>query len=447
MSAVRKRTAFSVRLSIVAAVATLAHGSLVSAQLPPNETPAPQFPVPAPIPMPTPAPTPATGPARWFDPASAPFIPIPSIGTDPNSGTSVGILPVWLRTNQDHDIDQIFAPDIIHNPYFGWATHARLYAYPSADEQWSAVAGIQERVQRGFDLEYQIGRARRQRWSFNLSVVYDRNGTPRFYGIGNDTPQSAETNYTANQEFARAQVGFNISKIWQLAYTVRVRQVDVLPGTLSGVESIQQRFGDTILGTEREFINRLSVVYDTRNDPTVPRNGMQWIAYYGVAGGGSGWVDSLYTETGVDGRAFWPVFHDTVVAAHVALRYMLSGNNPPFWALSSVGGAGSDVGGEQLLRGFGAGRFTDRDGFSTTVELRHRLLSFDAMATRVDVELTPFIDAGRVFPDSGTLPLEHLHTVGGIGFRGIARPFVVGYVDVGHGSEGFAVFTGISYPF
>jgi hypothetical protein len=37
--------------------------------------------------------------------------------------------------------------------------------------------------------------------------------------------------------------------------------------------------------------------------------------------------------------------------------------------------------------------------------------------------------------------------VGGIGFRGVARPFVVGYVDIGYGSEGVAVFTGLNYPF
>jgi hypothetical protein len=45
------------------------------------------------------------------------------------------------------------------------------------------------------------------------------------------------------------------------------------------------------------------------------------------------------------------------------------------------------------------------------------------------------------------VPLSQLHTVGGVGFRGIARPFVVGYVDLGYGREGVAVFTGISHPF
>jgi hypothetical protein len=35
----------------------------------------------------------------------------------------------------------------------------------------------------------------------------------------------------------------------------------------------------------------------------------------------------------------------------------------------------------------------------------------------------------------------------GVGIRGIARPSVVGYVDMGYGTEGLAIFTGINYPF
>jgi len=44
-------------------------------------------------------------------------------------------------------------------------------------------------------------------------------------------------------------------------------------------------------------------------------------------------------------------------------------------------------------------------------------------------------------------PIHGLHKVAGVGFRGIARPSVVGYVDIGYGSDGAAVFTGINYPF
>ncbi|MGC1520763.1 MAG: hypothetical protein WA803_04405, partial [Steroidobacteraceae bacterium] len=119
----------------------------------------------------------------------------------------------------------------------------------------------------------------------------------------------------------------------------------------------------------------------------------------------------------------------------------------PFWALSSVGGDESVVGGQQPLRGFGDGRFYDRDSFSSSVELRRKLATFAAASSSVDLELTPFIDVGRVFARNGTFPLDQLHHVYGVGFRGVARPFVVGYVDIGYGSEGVAAFTGLNYPF
>ena len=417
------------------------------AQLPPADVTVPRFPLPADTPLPPPpAAPPASGWARWLNPATAPFIPVPEIGADPNGGTTLGILPVWLRTDAQHEIDRIIAPDLYHNTYFGYGVHARLYAYPSDDEQWSLIAGLEQRVERGIALEYQLGRVRRDRWSFNASVVADRDGTPRFYGIGNHTLKSAESNYTAEQQLARLQIGLNLSQIWQLAYTVRVRRVDVQPGTLPGIASIEQAYGSAVLGAGKDFLHRLALVYDTRDDLTTPRRGMQWVGYVGAASSAA-FNDALYREAGFDGRGFWPAFHDTIVAAHVALRYLFSVHDAPFWALSTLGGDRSDIGGEQPLRGFGAGRYTDRDAYSMTLELRHRIFSFDAVSTRVDVEMSPFVDAGRVFGGTGTFPLSHIHAVGGVGFRGIARPFVVGYVDIGYGSEGAAVFTGISYPF
>ncbi len=440
----RSRTAGPVlvllAVTVLAPVAALA-------QLPPADAPQQplQLPLPPDTPLP-PAPAPVTGLKRWLDPSTAPFIPVPEIGTDPNGGTTLGLLPVWLRTDANHEIDQIIAPDILHNTYFGYGVHGRIFAYPSEDEQWSVVAGIKERVEREFDLEYQVGRARRGPWSFNVSLIADRDGTPRFFGLGNRTVQADETNYTASQVLARVQAGWNISRIWQLAYTLRVRSVDVQPGTLPGIASIEQRFGDGVLGTNKDFLHRLALIYDTRDDLTMPRNGMQWIGYTGAASSGA-FNDALYREAGIDGRIFCPVPFDTVLAAHVALRYLWADHGAPFWALSTIGGDRADVGGEQPLRGYGAGRYTDRDAYSTTLELRHTLFTLNAGSSHIEVELTPFVDAGRVFQDSGTFPLAHIHAIGGVGFRGIARPFVVGYVDVGYGDQGAAVFTGINYPF
>ena len=386
--------------------------------------------------------------SRWLNPSTAPFIPVPLIGSDPNSGTTLGLLPVWIKTDDDHEISRIIAPDVLHNPYFGYGVDGRVYEYSSRDEQWSIDTGIKERVERDFDAEYLIGRLRDQLWTVNYSLIFNRSGVPRFYGVGNETPMMDETNYTNTQELAQVQFGLNLTHEWQILYTGRVIVDDVTAGTLSGIASIETRFGDVLgVGSNSQVLNRLSVIFDTRDDVVVPSRGEEWIAYGGGAARHGLFNDSMYSEAGLDGRDYWPVARDMVLATHIALRYLPSSQEVPFWALSSIGGGVSQTGGEQPLRGFGEGRFYDRNSFSTSVELRKTVLSFDAVATRVDVELAPFIDVGRVFSRTNTDPLEQLHHVFGVGFRGIAKPFVVGKVDIGYGSEGVAIFTGLNYPF
>jgi hypothetical protein len=424
---------------LLAAVVLLA--TTASAAAPPDAPT--QAPPPGPLPPPA---SPPTGLWRWFDPATAPFIPVPLVGVDPDSGTTLGLIPAWVHIDEHREINRIIAPDVLYNPYFGFGLHGRVYGYSSGDEQWSIVTGLKQRVEREFDIEYQLGRLRESRWSFNAGLIYDRSGVPRFYGIGNNTPASAQTNYTAQQERAQIQIGLNLGHVWQLLYTARLQVMDVLPGTLAKVASIEEKYSGR-LGTNKLFLNRLSINYDTRNDLAVPSRGMLLIAYGGMASRNGLLNDSMYSEVGGDGRAFWPIAHDAILAGHMAIRYLPTAHGVPFWALSRIGGGDSVVGGEQPLRGFGNGRYYDRDSLSASLELRRKVLTFGASSSTVEVEITPFIDVGRVFARSSTIPLRHLHRVYGVGFRGIARPFVVGYVDIGYGSEGIAAFTGLNYPF
>lgn len=399
---------------------------------------------------PKPPPPPPEVVEHWYDVSRLPFLPIPSIGTDPNGGTTVGILPVWLHTDENREITRIVAPDVTHNPFFGWGVHGRLFEYPSEDTQWSIVAGIRERVERGVDTEYQFGRLREGPFTSTTDVDFDRDGTPRFFGVGNKTRLSDQTNYTAQTVLLQEQLGWNITHNWQLLYTLRKRIVKVLPGSLSQVPSIETRFPHVpgVNATSSEMLSRYSIVYDTRDELTAPRHGMRVVVYGGVASRGGIFNTTMYTEAGGDGRAYMPISDATVVAMHASIRYLPSAQRPlPFWALSSIGGDTSDVGGQQPLRGFGAGRFTDRNAFSASAEVRHTFWGFDAQSTHVDLEVAPFVDLGHVWGHTSNFPGSNLHKVGGVGFRAIARPSVVGYVDVGYGSEGSAVFTGLNYPF
>src|SRR6185437_13844100 len=124
----------------------------------------------------------------------------------------------------------------------------------------------------------------------------------------NDSSANDQTNFTGEQEVLHAQVGLNLTQAWQLRYTLRLRAFDVLPGTLPRIPSIYTLFPAVRgLHTTKELLHRLAIVYDTRDDVTVPTRGMEWVAYGGLASRAGILNDSLYSEAGVDGRVFWPI--------------------------------------------------------------------------------------------------------------------------------------------
>jgi outer membrane protein assembly factor BamA len=385
--------------------------------------------------------------SRFLDPATAPFIPIPEIDLDPYSGTTLGLIPTVLHTNAQNEIDEIIAPDIIRNQYFGWGSRMRVFGFPSVDEEWMVVGGGKQRVEREFDARFATAERRQRAWSFSIEAVYDRSGTPRFFGVGNETLNSNQTNYLDNQARLDLAVGRNFSPTLQLGYLVRARYVDVLPGVLPGVPSIATLFpGQLGNGAEHELQQRLTLTYDTRDSPVIPHEGVRYLAYAGVVTRALASSVS-YSYVGAVACGYQPLGRDVTLAWHAALRYMPSAKDAPFWALGSLGGDLSVPGESEPLRSDGTDRYLDRNLSAAGAELRTRVATFDAFGTEVGLELAPFVDLGKVFADPGASPLSHLHNAAGLGVRGIASPHVVGYVDVGYGQGRGAVFSGINYPF
>jgi hypothetical protein len=384
---------------------------------------------------------------RWLDPSTAPFIPVPEIDVSPVGGTTLGLIPVWLTVDDNEEIRRIIAPDIIRSQYFGWGARGRIFSYPSSDSQWAVVGGGKQRVEREFDALYVQGLARSDTWTWSVHTNFDRSGTPRFYGLGNQSLQSAQTNYVDNQGHVEGNVGWNITQRWQASYLLRWGFVQIGKAVLPQLPSIQTSFPALPgLDREEELQQRLVLTYDTRDSITIPRNGEQITAFAGLANA-DWWGSVSYSFIGAEARVYRTVEPWLTVAAHAAVRYMPGPHNAPFWALSSIGGDRAVVGERQPLRAFGEDRFIDRDSFSAGVELRNRTAQFKVFATNLSLEVAPFVDLGKVFARNSENPLLHLHQGYGIGVRGVASPFIVGYVDVGFGSEGPAVFTGINYPF
>jgi hypothetical protein len=384
---------------------------------------------------------------RWLDPATAPFIPVPEIDVSPVGGATVGLIPVWLTMDENDEIRQIIAPDIIHSQYFGWGARGRIFAYPSKDSQWTIVGGGKQQVEREFDAMYVKGLARSDTWTWSVHVNYDRSGTPRFYGLGNQTQLATQTNYVDNQGHVEAIAGWNITQQFQVGYLLRWGFVQIGSAVLPQLPSIETLFPQLPgLDREEELQQRLVLTYDTRDSINIPHNGEQISLFAGFSNA-DWWGSESYSFVGAEARVYRPVRPWLTVAAHAALRYMPQTANAPFWALSSIGGDRAVIGERQPLRAFGDDRFIDRNSFAAGVELRTRVAQFNVFATNLSLEVAPFIDLGKVFSSNSENPLLHLHHGSGVGIRAVASPFIVGYVDVGFGPEGPAVFTGINYPF
>jgi len=382
-----------------------------------------------------------TNPDTW------PFIPVPEIATDPNGGTTGGVLAAVLYTDSKNQITDIFAPDIESNTTLGPGGTFRYLSYPSEDTNWYVTAGGQVKIQRRVDIDYQTGRTHKDWWSFEGRLFWEKDPTERFFGVGNDTRLGNETNYTTNQIYAQGVFGLNFTEDLQLALNVRPRRVRIDKGGFNNLPSIFHLFPHQKgIDGGSEVPGQLVLAYDTRDSLEVPRNGGLAQLYFGVAE--RPFLSSVsYTRFGGELRRFYALNDKVTLAGHVFIEYNPSGNETPFWSMARLGGQESLLTDQETLRGYGAGRYVDNCSAVANAEVRTRVWDHDIFGTHGVLEIAPFLDIGRVAHNINFDPFSDTHTVGGVGFRGIAEPFVVGFVDVGYGGEGVAVFSGINYPF
>jgi hypothetical protein len=395
---------------------------------------------------------PAFEPNNWpplLNPHNWPFtlFPVPEVATNPNGGVTYGILFAALFKNQSNVIDRILAPDINNNTALGAGGAIRYFAYPSEDTQYYAILGAQQNIARTVDLLYSTGRTHEDWWSFNGRFFFERDPTERFYGVGNNSRLGQETNYTTEQVYFQALLGLNLTRELQLALVERPRYERLFDGAFNSIPTIFNVFPNVKgVGGGSEVLNELRLTYDSRNSIEIPRTGTLGVVYASFAD--RRFMSSFsYSRFGFDVHHYYPLDSRITLAGHVYMQWMPSGNEAPFWDMGRLGGEESFLYDQETLRGYGAGRFVDNNLAVANFEVRTRVFEATIFNTPGILEIAPFFDIGRVYHSMSQNPFEDPHSVGGIGFRAIAEPFVVGYVDIGEGGEGPAIFSGINYPF
>lgn len=356
-------------------------------------------------------------------------------------------MPVFLRHDAQGQISSIIAPDIVNNATLGPGGDFRYLAYPSSDTQWSLIAGAEIHKAHDIDFVYSTGRDRKQWWSFDGELFWEDDPTERFYGIGNRSSEGNETNYATKQLYFRGLLGFNISEQFQIAIESRPRYIRIGKG-----EYDEPFIGELFphvkgLNGGSDFYNDLIAKYDSRDSVDLPTRGGNYRLFGGFADRSFGSSVS-YTRFGTELSHYFPFWERFIFAAHALIEYSPAGNETPFWAMSRLGGEGSDFFVDRATnRGYGSGRFVDNNIEDFNCELRTQIYTVNLFQTKAILQLAPFFDAGKVshyFTDS---LVARFHPAGGVGFRAVAVPFVVGYVDVGYANEGIAVFSGVNYPF
>lgn len=386
---------------------------------------------------------------KLTDPDTWPFIPIPEVATDPNGGTTYGLLPVFLyHDKKSQRIRAIFAPDITNNTTLGVGGTFRYLAYPSEDTQWSVVGAIQQTKTRRVDLQYETGRTRSKWWSLETRFFFEHDPSMRFYGIGNESSSTHQTNYMIEQLYFQVLFGINLSKTWQIALVERPRYVRIKGGAFNSLPFIGDLFPNvTGLGGGTEFLSEVVGSYDTRNSVDIPTSGTLARVWAGVADRSLGSSYS-YSRFGLEVRHYFPFGERFNLATRGYVNVTPSGNEAPFWSISSLGGDhDAFFTMQETFRGYGTDRFVDNNLMVFNAELRTNIFTVDLFKTRATFQPAPFLAAGRVWHSLSDNPFCRFHLVGGMAFRAVIKPFVVGYVDVGSGGHGIAVFSGINYPF
>lgn len=368
------------------------------------------------------------------------YIPLPAFAYNRNEKYWVGALMPVLRSNAKDQVQDIFAPQYLHNQYIGETLSLNYYGYPSDTETYHAVASYATKIERDFDLSYKNVAAGGGRYIVAGEVQWFKNAFRRFFGIGNTAPESDETNYTSREALVQLTAGINLTSDFALMLTERYHDVRVDQGAVSSLPQTRSVFPTlTGIGGAQIVGHKLSFRYDTRDKQLIPTQG----SYVNISAEFNQNLkhqeENQWWRFMFDARHLVPHGPGLVFVAH-AFMDSISGPGVPFYEEPTLGG-------DTTLRAFGQSRFIDENAFLVNFEERIPVLGKRIFDHLINLEAAPFVDIGRVYDTFGTKAFTNLQVNPGLGLRMLAPPNVVGRLDIGHGRDGTNVFVGLDYPF
>lgn len=379
-------------------------------------------------------------------------IPLPSFSYNRNERYWVGALAPILKANSKGSIEDIWAPLYEFNPLVGHTGNLSYFSYPSDNEQYHAMVWYSQKINEGMEVGYKNVAAGGGRYIVAADFAAFKNPFARFFGFGNATPESAETNFTSRELDTKLTVGINLTPDISFMFTERLRIVRVDDGVVGSLPPTKQIFpsipgiqGAEVLG------HGLTFRYDTRNNQLIPTKG----TYVNVLAEFNQNLqpndENQWGHVNIDARHLIPHASDQMVFVSRAMfngvfaqkENLATTIGVPFYEQSTLGG-------ENTLRAFGRNRFIDYYAVLANLEERIAVLEKHLFGHEIQLELAPFLDMGRVGPSDVkfvNLFFKDVQFNPGAGIRLLAKPNVVGRFDLAYGRDGTNVFVGIDYPF
>ena len=272
------------------------------------------------------------------------------------------------------------------------------------------------------------------------SDVSETGSTRYFYRYGRDRLRlSQDVQHALGSPAVRLLVGAGAS----------IDKIDLTPFD-SGATLINRQLGGRAPATGHTNYLRAGLTYDTRDREIGTRSGT-WADVIVQRVDKSLGATNSYTRVTAAARHFQP-FGARVTLANRLLAQNISGD-APFYALNEIQTTQKSqdgLGGSSTVRGLPKDRYTGKGLVVSNNELRWRAAQFGVHGRPSAIELSGFVDAGRVWDNGLSLAgaTSELHVGYGGGARLALGPSFVIATDVGHSSQSTAaVYIGLGYLF
>jgi outer membrane protein assembly factor BamA len=331
------------------------------------------------------------------DPKSGVY-PLPILFYTPETGFAGGAAVLYLYRNSQSDRASSLTADIIY-------TRKKQFVSELSGDQY-----------------FQAGR-------YRLVTYFSWQKYPnKFFGIGNNTPDSSEEAYTPKTLYLRAALYRNLSShvnVGPMVSYASVSSNETEPGGLLADGHIAGSQGGRSVGLG--FVAN----WDSRDNTFAAQSGsfcqITTVLYRHAFGS-----DFSYDDIQVDARTFFGTFAGHVVAVQSAGEFI--NGSAPFQRLAKFGGS-------NLMRGYLEGRFRDKNAVLVQAEYR--------VPVWWRFGLVGFAGAAEVADRITRFALNGLWFAGGIGFRFAFNPEerINLRCDYGVGSNSSGVYINITEAF